>query len=88
MCNICTIAIKIKDKINADIVVFLSSHTMWIYLWHILYLYIINLKYESLHWLIKFIVITILAMGTTYIQSKIIKKIKIKNKVVTSILDC
>ncbi|MCI9286562.1 MAG: acyltransferase [Clostridia bacterium] len=79
---------NIKNKINIKIITFISSHTMWIYLWHILYLYIIDFKFKSSNWLIKFIVITILSMLTACIQSKIIKRSKIKNKIAISILDC
>ena len=79
---------NIKENVNITIISFISKHTMWIYLWHVLYIYIINFKFNTLNWIIKFIAVLTLAISTTLIQSKIIRKLKIKNKLIISIMDC
>ena len=66
----------IPDKMN-KIILFVGSSTMWIYLWHILLLYL--WAWFSPMWaenfLIKFSMLLILSSTITYFQQTIIKKI-------------
>lgn len=77
---------NLKEHLNTKLIIFISSHTMWIYLWHILYIIIINNFFNTMNWIIKFLVVILLAIFTTYIQSKCVKKIN--NAFINTILDC
>lgn len=56
------------------IVIFISSHTLWIYFWHILFLYGLQLVLPgNLWWLIYAIVISV-SIAVTYIQSLLVGK--------------
>lgn len=79
--------LKIKQWLDIKIVQFVSSHTMWIYLWHILILSIINSIFPKMYWWLKFIIILLISVSVTYIQSNIVNKLKIKNKFILKILD-
>lgn len=58
-------------NINAPILNFIGSSTIWIYLWHILFLFLINFEDWYLNWMI----IVSLSMILTYLQQKTIEKI-------------
>ncbi len=77
---------NIKVKLNKPFIIFVSTHTMWIYLWHIFYLTCINYTLNNIHWLVKYVAIVIASIITTYVQSKLVNKIKYK--FIRSILDC
>lgn len=77
---------NIKKIFNIKIISFISSHTMWIYLWHIFYLVTINEFWNNMFYLLKFILILVLSVITTFIQSKIINKTE--NKWVKILFDC
>ena len=57
---------------------------MWIYLWHILFLEIIP---QSINWILRFFIIVCCSILITFIQSSIIKKMNIKDKLLLSVLD-
>lgn len=78
---------NIKEKLDIKIVRFISTHTMWIYLWHILYIILINNFFNYLNWIIKYIIILVLSMTTTYIQTNLVKYIKGNNINIKKILD-
>ncbi|MCI8412252.1 MAG: acyltransferase [Clostridia bacterium] len=77
---------NIKERLNTKFITFIGSHTMWIYLWHILYIIVINYFLYSMHWIIKFLIVLLLSIFTTYIQSRLVKKVK--NNFIKTILDC
>lgn len=70
---------KLIKKINikeCKIIEFISKSTLWIYLWHILLLYIVKkiITNDNL-WVIQYILIIILSVAITYIQNIIINKL-------------
>ena len=78
---------NIKRIFNNSKIVFISGHTMWIYLWHIIYIFIINFIKLNLFWLFEFLIILLMSIFTTYLQSKVVNKINIKNKEIKIIFD-
>ena len=74
--------ITLLDKLKLNrisIITFISSSTLWIYLWHIPFIYIMNLFFNQNHWIINYIVVVILSVIIVYIQNKIIKILETKN---------
>jgi hypothetical protein len=68
------------QKINRPILNFIGSSTIWIYLWHILFLFLINFE----NWYLNWIVILTLSIIATFLQQQLINKainyFKISNK--------
>ena len=64
------------------IIQFVSNHSLWIYLWHILVIFI--LKKYTLNWQTTFIIIVLFSFILAYIQSIIIEKLegKINKKII------
>lgn len=73
---------NITNIIYNKFIGFISKHSLWIYLWHILFLQIIKFK----EWYINFILILVLSVLVTYIQSIIVSFLK--NKGVSKKLLC
>lgn len=71
---------KIERLLSKSCVMFISKHSLWMYLWHILFLKIIGMECfdRSITWILKFVVILIGAFIITWIQDIIIKKLKSK----------
>ena len=65
-------------------VIFISSHSFWIYLWHILYLTLYGYFCENIYnpdsWIIEFIVIFSISSLTVLLQNKIIDICELKAK--------
>ena len=78
---------NIKERFNNPIILFISKHSMWIYLWHIPFIFCIDKLYPNMHFLFKYIILLCGALILTYIQTKIIEKLNIKNKTLLSILN-
>lgn len=78
--------INVKQKLNNKVILFIASHSMWIYLWHIPFVIMLK-RFNSVNWIFKYITTLIGAIVLTYIQSKIIEKLNIKNKTVLSIFN-
>lgn len=78
---------NIKKRLNNSIIIFISSHSMWIYLWHILFIFIINKIFLNINFIIKYITVLIGAILVTYLQTTVIKMLKIKNKTILSIIN-
>lgn len=72
----------IKELKVSKYVMFISNNSMWIYLWHILYLGMINRLFNNISYgyILRFIILTILAILTTYIQNRSIKIFLRKSK--------
>ena len=65
----------VLKKINLKkfkIIDFCSKSSLWIYLWHIMIIFLLNTYYNSLNWKIKYIILLIGAISLTFIQNKII----------------
>lgn len=78
---------NIKERLNNKLILFIGQHTMWIYLWHILYLNVFAFVKFDVKWYEKYVFLVVMAILTTYIQSKIVQKLHIKNKNVKFIFD-
>ena len=72
-----------NNHYSDGIIKFISSHSLWIYLWHIMIIYKIN-SY-SINWIIKYIIVITLATIVTYFQSLLIKRLE--NIINKNILD-
>ena len=69
---------------NNKIILFISKHSLWIYLWHILCLYF--LKPINMNFILKFIIVTVISCIITYIQSIVVNKLNGKiNKEILNI---
>lgn len=75
---------KLCNVLNNKLIGFISSHSLWIYLWHILVIYI--LKLFDFHWVIKCLLLIIISCFITYCQKLIVSKIN--NKSITKLFDC
>ena len=62
---------KIQNRPIINAINFISSHSIWIYFWHILFLDLIH--FES--WLINYVLVLILAMIVVYIQEGILTRV-------------
>lgn len=61
------------------IIEFCSKSSLWIYLWHILFLTIIPLIFGEIDWILKYVIVLVCAVGVTYIQNKILDLLEKKN---------
>lgn len=76
----------IVDFAHTKFIIFVSKSSLWIYLWHILFLYILKYSNLNLNWIIKYIIITTSSIIIVFIQNKIIKKLE-KTSINKEILD-
>ena len=58
---------------------FCSKSSLWIYLWHILFLTIVPILFGELDWILKYTIVLICAVGLTYIQNKVLDLLEKKN---------
>lgn len=65
--------LKIKEK---GIIFFVSTHSLWIYLWHIFALALVKYVFRLENWIIQFIFVFMFSLLFTFIQVKIASKIK------------
>ena len=79
--------IKIKNEKIKNSITFISKHSLWVYLWHIFPIYILNwLRLNNLNDVIKFAFVFIIAITITYVQNKIVDKIDKNNSKFWNIL--
>lgn len=64
---------KLLALLNKKPLLFISKNSLWIYLWHILFLYLLTPL--SLHWLLKFVIVTGLSCLAVFAQSRIVQKL-------------
>ena len=69
---------RINIKSNR-FVTFCSKSSLWIYLWHALFVTIIPFIFVGLDWISTFIIVVICAVSLTYIQNKVIDFLERKN---------
>ena len=77
---------SIVDFLHTKLIIFISKSSLWIYLWHILFLYIFKYSNLNLSWIVKYIIIVICSMAVVYVQNKIINKLE-KTNINKEILD-
>lgn len=78
----------VTDLLYNKFVEIISKSSLWIYLWHILFVILIKTVYPNLNWIIKYICVLGLSISITYIQNKmldIFEKKKNINKEIFSI---
>ncbi len=71
---------KINLKPNRFIE-FCSKSSLWIYLWHILFLTIIPIIFGEIDWILNYIIVVICAIIVTHIQNKILDLLNVNIKV-------
>ncbi len=69
---------EFKNMNVKKIIVFISKSSLWIYLWHILYVYFVKNFIENANWFIQYIIVLFAAILTAYIQNKLIDYLEIK----------
>ena len=74
--------IKLKEFKTID---FCSKSSLWIYLWHIMFLNLTSALISNAHWVIKYVVVLVGAIAVTFIQNKVIDLAE-KTKINKSIL--
>lgn len=87
--SILIIICRCKNVINLlhnDLIEFISKSSLWIYLWHILFVILFNNVFKNLNWCIKYVSILFLSIFITYIQNKLIKCLE-KNGINKEILN-
>lgn len=68
---------KIESTIpKFRVIEFISRHSLWIYLWHIFFLAIVNYVLTIDNWIVAYSVVISLSVFFTYIQNLIINKLK------------
>ncbi|WP_405267994.1 acyltransferase [Methanobrevibacter sp.] len=60
-------------------VTFCSKSSLWIYLWHALFITVIPLIFVGLDWIVTFFMVVTCALCVTYIQNKILDFLEKKN---------
>lgn len=68
---------QISNRIYNPIISFISRNSLWIYLWHIWYIYILSAL--EISWMIRFIAVLLCTLTTVCIQQKIIGYLESKN---------
>ena len=64
----------ICNILNNKMITFISSHSLWIYLWHILFIKLcIN---TNINWIIKYILVLLCSITITYIQSIVVNNLE------------
>ena len=70
---------RYKDLLYNKLVLFFSSHSLWIYLWHILVLAAIQFILPNMYWLIKYVLILLFTTIIVLIQSGFVNILEKKN---------
>lgn len=68
----------IVNKIYNSTILFISKNSLWIYLWHILYIYILS-KTLIQSWIIKFIIVLICTITTVKLQQIVVNFLEDRN---------
>ena len=78
--------VKIHNIIN-KVSRFISRNSMWIYLWHILGVYLWNEIIGLDNWILMWLFLILISLTITGIQINIIKKIKFNNKKLQKVIN-
>ena len=69
-----------KIKLNNNrIIRFVSSSSLWIYLWHILFINFIAKFMANINWICKYVIVLLCAILITYLQNCIVNILEKKN---------
>lgn len=69
----------ILSKLSNKLFIFIGQNTIWIYLWHIIYVLIANKFFHN--WIIRYIFVFSFACVTFYIQYQVVKYLHAKFKI-------
>lgn len=58
---------------------FCSGSSLWIYLWHIFFLYLIPLLFGQIHWIAYYMMVLICSIGLCYVQNRLVDKLERKD---------
>ena len=64
---------------KVDFIEFCSRSSLWIYLWHILFLYVIPVLFGQINWMVYYMIVLVCSIGTCYVQNRLIDKLESKN---------
>ena len=67
---------KIVNMFYNKFVSFVSKSSLWIYLWHIFFVYFIDFCADNLNWFVKYVIIITCSCLVTYIQNKVVDKLE------------
>jgi hypothetical protein len=62
--------------LHHGLITFISSHSFWIYLWHIFYITILRLVLGNAYWYLQFVILMICCVGTVWLQNTILDHIE------------
>lgn len=75
MCSILWNCRKVLVKyLNNKVILFIGKNTIWIYLYHIFFLYLTSVLPLHLHWLVRYAIVYTLAVSVTFVQYMIASK--------------
>ena len=78
---------NIKEKSSTPLIQFISRHSMWIYLWHIPFTFLCTKAFSNISWILKYIIMLLGAITLTYLQTLILKTLKVSNKTILAIFN-
>ena len=61
---------------KVDFIEFCSRSSLWIYFWHILFLYVIPLLFDQINWIAYYVIVLMCPIGTCYVQNRVIDKLE------------
>lgn len=67
---------KFTNALYNKFVQFISKSSLWIYLWHIAFLYLIDFFVDDLNWFIRYLIVVVGACLVTYIQNMFVNKLE------------
>lgn len=70
---------KMMPLKKLGVIEFCSGSSLWIYLWHIFFLYVIPLLFGQIHWTAYYMVVVTCSIAVCYVQNKIVDKLESRN---------
>lgn len=68
---------KYETKIPlCGLITFISSNSLWLYLWHIFVIKIQRSLIPGINWFCQYVIIVFISLGITYIQMLVIKRLQ------------
>ena len=54
-------------------ILFISKHSLWVYLWHVFFLAVINYVFPCKYWITRLLVVFTMSVFTTWAQNKVVE---------------
>ena len=61
---------------RSPLVLFISSHSLWIFLWHIVYLYLSENVSFTGNWVLRYCFVIVLSTATVWLQNRLLDKLE------------